>query len=57
MKITQDVRNYANGLSDNEKAALNLQAQEGMKDMSEKFKKAGSQIYLSEDGSTREAID
>jgi len=28
-----------------------------MKDMSEKFKKAGSQIYLSEDGSTREAID
>ncbi len=56
MKITQDVRDYADGLSDNEKAALNLTAKEGMKDMSEKFKKAGSQIYLSEDGTTREDI-
>ena len=58
MKITQDVRDYADGLSDNEKAALYpVEAEAGMKDMSEKFKKAGSQIYLSNDGSTREAID
>ena len=70
MKITQDVRDYADGLSDNEKAALNLTStrgaegqspdretiESGMKDMSEKFKKAGSQIYLSEDGSVREDI-
>ncbi len=56
MKITQDVRDYADGLSDNEKAALNLTAKEGMAEMSDKFKKAGSQIYLSEDGSVREDI-
>ena len=43
MKITQDVRNYAKeqGLND-EKAAL----QEGMKQKSEEFKEAGSEIYL-----------
>ena len=58
MKITQDVRDYADGLSDNEKAALYpVDAVEGMKDMSEKFKDLGGQIYLSADGSVREDID
>ena len=47
MKITQDVRDYADGLSDNEKAALYpVEAQEGMDEMSEKFKDLGGQIYL-----------
>ncbi len=47
MKITQDVRDYADGLSDNEKAALYpVDAQEGMAAMSEKFKDLGGQIYL-----------
>jgi phosphomethylpyrimidine synthase len=43
MKITQDVRKYA------EEKGLNMDEnilQEGMKDMSEEFKKAGSEIYL-----------
>ena len=58
MKITQDVRDYADGLSDNEKAALYpVDAQEGMAEMSEKFKDLGGQIYLSADGSVREDID
>ena len=57
MKITQDVRDYADGLSDNEKAALGLDAKKGMAEMSEKFKDLGGEIYLSEDGSNREAID
>ncbi len=57
MKITQDVRDYADGLSDNEKAALYpVDAQEGMDEMSEKFKDLGGQIYLSADGSVREDI-
>lgn len=47
MKITQDVRNYADALSDNEKAALYpADADEGMQEMSKKFKSLGSQIYL-----------
>ncbi|MGB0908588.1 MAG: phosphomethylpyrimidine synthase ThiC, partial [Maricaulaceae bacterium] len=61
MKITQDVRDYADGLTDNEKAALyptqeagsgsaatgtQKEAQEGMDEMSEKFKELGGQIYL-----------
>ena len=57
MKITQDVRDYAEGLSDNEKAALGLDAKKGMAEMSEKFKELGGEIYLSEDGSVREGID
>ena len=57
MKITQDVRDYADGLSDNEKAALQLDAKQGMAEMSEKFKKAGSQLYISESGEVREPID
>jgi phosphomethylpyrimidine synthase len=53
MKITQDVRDYADGLSDNEKADLEKRAQEaeaGMKDMSEKFVAEGGEIYLKTEG-------
>jgi len=41
MKITQDVRDYTETLSDNEKADLEEQAKEGMAGMSEKFKQMG----------------
>jgi len=41
MKITQDVRDYAASLGDNEKAAI-----EGMAQMSEKFNALGGQVYL-----------
>ena len=58
MKITQDVRDYADGLSDNEKQALYpVEAQEGMDQMSEKFKELGGQIYLNANGEVREPID
>ena len=58
MKITQDVRDYADGLSENEKAALYPdEAQEGMAEMSKKFEEMGGKLYLSEDGTEREAID
>ncbi|MEL6686606.1 MAG: phosphomethylpyrimidine synthase ThiC [Pseudomonadota bacterium] len=46
MKITQDVRDYADGLSDNEKKALGLSAEEGMREMSEKFKEEGGALYV-----------
>ena len=58
MKITQDVRDYADGLSENEKAALYPdEAQTGMDEMSKKFEEMGGKLYLSEDGTEREAID
>ena len=58
MKITQDVRDYADGLTDNEKQALYpVEAEEGMKDMSKKFKELGGQIYLNANGEVREPID
>ena len=58
MKITQDVRDYADGLSENEKAALYPdEAQEGMVEMSKKFEEMGGKLYLSEDGTEREPID
>ncbi len=58
MKITQDVRDYADGLSENEKAALYPdEAVQGMDEMSEKYAKLGSKLYLSEDGTDREPID
>jgi phosphomethylpyrimidine synthase len=41
MKITQDVRDYAASLGDNEKKAL-----QGMADMSEKFNALGGQVYI-----------
>ena len=54
MKITQDVRDYAASLGDNEKAALGLSAgisisgviEDGMASMSQKFKDMGSSVYL-----------
>ena len=58
MKITQDVRDYADGLSENEKAALYPdEAVAGMDEMSKKFEELGGNLYLSEDGTEREAID
>ena len=46
MKITQDVRDYADGLSDNEKKDLAEMSEKGMAEMSEKYKEMGSEIYL-----------
>ncbi len=46
MKITQDVRDYADGLSDNEKKDLAEMSEKGMAQMSEKYKEMGSEIYL-----------
>jgi phosphomethylpyrimidine synthase len=47
MKITQDVRDYAEGLSDNEKAALYPDvAQAGMAEMCKKFRQMGSAVYV-----------
>jgi phosphomethylpyrimidine synthase len=50
MKITADVRDYAAGLSDNEKAALYPDAaQAGMAEMSKKFIDMGAQVYVEAD--------
>ncbi|MBK5959704.1 phosphomethylpyrimidine synthase [Rhodoplanes elegans] len=55
MKITQDVRDYAAGLGDNEKAALypvdtaQADAAAGMKQMSDKFLKMGGKVYVEAD--------
>jgi phosphomethylpyrimidine synthase len=60
MKITQDVRDYAATLGDNEKAALYPEGKalsgvgmsmsgviaDGMAQMSEKFKAMGNQVYV-----------
>ena len=53
MKITADVRDYADKLSDNEKADLERRAAEaeaGMAEMSEKFVAEGGEIYLKTEG-------
>jgi len=47
MEITRSVRDYAKGLSDDERKALNIEVEKGMKVMSDTFKKAGSRIYVS----------
>ncbi|MBR9834845.1 MAG: phosphomethylpyrimidine synthase ThiC [Alphaproteobacteria bacterium] len=60
MKITAEVRDYAAGMTDNEKADLEKQAkeaEEGMKAKSREFMEKGGEIYLSETGEKREAID
>ena len=50
MKITQDVRDYAASLGDNERAALGLDvAEAGMKEMSDKFNAMGQQVYVDAD--------
>ena len=46
MKITQDVRDYAASLGNNEKTALGLAAEAGMAEMSEKFNAMGGQVYI-----------
>ena len=51
MKITAEVRDYADGMTDNEKADLERQAAEAKKGMAEKsreFLYNGSQIYLAD---------
>ena len=60
MKITQEVRDYTAGLSDNERADLEKQAaaaRAGMAEKSKEFMDKGGEIYLSESGEKREAID
>ncbi len=49
MKITQDVRDYADGLSDNEKKDLERLSREGMAEMSEKYRNMGGELYLEAD--------
>ncbi len=63
MKITQDVRDYAASLGDNEKTALGLsphpeegrrpvskdEAERGMAEMSDKFNAMGQQVYVDAD--------
>jgi phosphomethylpyrimidine synthase len=47
MKITQDVRTYEAGLTDNERADLKAEIsdiQKGMDEMSAKFKEMGKEI-------------
>ena len=46
MKITQDVRDYADGLSDNEKKDLEQLSEKGMAEMSERYKEMGNHLYL-----------
>jgi phosphomethylpyrimidine synthase len=56
MKITADVRDYAAGLTDNEKAALYPDAaKQGMAEMSEKFRQMGSQVYVDKAEAAKEA--
>jgi phosphomethylpyrimidine synthase len=50
MKITQDVRDYAASLGDNEKAALYPdEAKKGMAEMSRKFRDLGNEVYVDAD--------
>ena len=46
MKITRDVRDYADSLSENERADLEALSRKGMDEMSGKFREMGSEIYL-----------
>ena len=56
MKITADVRDYAAGLSDNEKAALYPDAaKQGREQMSEKFRQMGSEVYVDKAEAAKEA--
>jgi phosphomethylpyrimidine synthase len=60
MKITAEVREYAAGMSENERLDLEKQAAEARKGMEEKsreFMEKGGEIYLSESGETREPIE
>ena len=56
MKITADVRDYAAGLSDNEKAALYPDAaKQGMAQMSKKFLDMGAEVYVDKAEAAKEA--
>ncbi len=68
MKITADVREYASGLTDNEKAALypeasgalsaeaqRAKAEAGMADMSKKFIDMGAEVYVDKAEAAKEA--
>ncbi len=60
MKITAEVREYAAGMSENERLDLERRATEARKGMEEKsreFMDKGGEIYLAADGRKREAID
>jgi phosphomethylpyrimidine synthase len=60
MKITAEVRDYAAGMTENERADLERRAREaedGMKAKSSEFMEKGGELYLSADGRKREAID
>jgi phosphomethylpyrimidine synthase len=49
MKITQDVRDYAAGLSDNERKALEAsvaEAEAGMAEKSAEFREKGGEVYV-----------
>ncbi len=48
MAITQEVRDYAAALSDNEKKALQLEAERGMEEKSAEFRERGGQMYIVE---------
>ncbi|MEO0855180.1 MAG: phosphomethylpyrimidine synthase, partial [Cyanobacteria bacterium J06648_11] len=51
MKITAEVRDYADGMTDNEKADLERQAreaEEGMRAKSAEFVEKGGEIYVGE---------
>jgi phosphomethylpyrimidine synthase len=51
MKITQDVRDYAATLNDPNSIGMSLSgtAEDGMKQMSAKFKEMGESLYLDAD--------
>src|SRR5215470_13978214 len=54
MKITQDVRDYAASLGNNEKAALYPDAaQAGMNEMSKKFNEMGGEVYVDADAAVK----
>jgi len=60
MKITAEVRDYAAGMTENERADLERQAREaedGMRAKSAEFMEKGGEIYMSADGRKRESID
>ncbi|MEL0635718.1 phosphomethylpyrimidine synthase ThiC [Marinomonas sp. TI.3.20] len=55
MKITQEVREYAKGLED-QAAAAQQDAEEGMQKMSEQFRELGSDVYLTTDKLTTDKL-
>ena len=58
MKITQDVRDYARTLNDQQDAAsgLALERQQGMDEMSAKFRNMGDKLYVDADAVKADAV-